>query len=242
MTCVKESGGKSLTFSLLRGGIEFDVSISPVLDESGEYKIGLWVKDDAQGIGTVTYIDSNLYFGALGHGISDETTSSLLNIENGLLYKTKIMSIIKGSDGKPGELVGTIDYSATEKLGRIIENRSCGIYGKLDKDLIETYGLELMEVGISSQVHKGTAYIRMYSNNGYKDYEIELINISYNGQKNLTFCVTSEELLELTNGIVQGMSGCPIIQDNKLIGAVTHVFVDDSTKGYGIFIEKMMEE
>jgi stage IV sporulation protein B len=222
--------------------MQFDVSIQPVLDESGEYKIGLWVKDDAQGIGTLTFIDSNQCFGALGHGISDETTSSLLNIENGLLYKTKIVSIIKGSNGKPGELVGTIDYSGTEKLGRIIENSSCGIYGKLDKDLTKTYNLELMEVGVSSLVHKGTAFIRMYQGNEYKDYEIELTNISYNGQKNLTFCVKSEELLNLTNGIVQGMSGCPIIQDNNVIGAVTHVLVDDSTKGYGIFIEKMMEQ
>jgi stage IV sporulation protein B len=240
MTYVKESGGKTITFSLMRGGMEFDVGITPVLDESGEYKIGLWVKDDAQGIGTLTFIDSNLCFGALGHGISDETTSGLLSIENGLLYKTRIVSIIKGSNGKPGELVGTIDYKGTDKIGEIKENRSCGIYGKLDKDLIKTYNLELMEVGVSSQVHKGTAFIRMYQGNEFKDYEIEVQNISYNGQKNLTFCVKSEELLELTNGIVQGMSGCPIIQDNKVIGAVTHVLVDDSTRGYGIFIEKML--
>lgn len=239
---VKKSGGNPVIFTIRRGEQKFDVSVTPVMDESGEYKIGLWVKDDAQGIGTITYIDAQNHFGALGHGISDETTSSLLDIEEGRLYKTKIVSIIKGSDGKPGEFIGTIDYRNANLLGTIEENTACGIYGSLKSDLVHAYDLERMEVGYSYEVCKGPAYIRMYTGSAYKDYEIEIDNIVYNNQKNLTFTVKSQELLELTNGIVQGMSGSPIIQNGKFVGAVTHVFIDNPTKGYGIFAETMLKQ
>lgn len=239
---VKNCGGNSIIFTLRRNSQEFDVSVTPVMDSSGEYKIGLWVKDDAQGIGTVTYIDSENHFGALGHGISDETTASLLEIEDGRLYKTKIVSIMKGNNGKPGEFIGTIDYKEGNMLGTIEDNTPCGIYGSLKSSLKEEYNLEAMEVGYSYEVYKGPAYIRLYTGKEYKDYEINIDNITYNNHKNLTFTVTSTELLDLTNGIVQGMSGSPIIQNGKFIGAVTHVFVDDPTKGYGIFSETMLKQ
>lgn len=239
---VKKCGGNAVIFTIRRNEQQFDVSVTPVMDESGEYKIGLWVKDDAQGIGTITYIDSDNHFGALGHGISDETTASLLDIQEGRLYKTKIVSIIKGSDGNPGEFIGTIDYRGVNLLGSIEENTACGIYGSLKSDLINEYHLERMEVGYRYEVCKGPAYIRMYTGSEYKDYEISIDNIAYNNHKNLTFTVKSPELLELTNGIVQGMSGSPIIQNGKFIGAVTHVFIDDPTKGYGIFAETMLQE
>ena len=238
---VKNCNGNAVIFTIRRNSQEFDVSVTPVMDSSGEYKIGLWVKDDAQGIGTITYIDSDNNFGALGHGISDETTSSLLEIQDGRLYKTKIVSIMKGSNGEPGEFIGTIDYKESNQLGTIEKNTSCGILGKLQSNLVEEYNLELMEVGYSYEVSKGPAYIRLYTGKEYKDYEIEIENITYNNHKNLTFSVTSPELLALTNGIVQGMSGSPIIQNGKIIGAVTHVLVDDPTRGYGIFIENMLE-
>lgn len=238
---IKKCGGTEVVFTIRRNGEEFDVSIMPAMDESGIYKAGLWVKDDAQGIGTMTYIDGKGGFGALGHGISDETSKSLLELKQGRLYKTKIVSIIKGTNGTPGEFVGTIDYQEKNLLGTIEKNTSGGIFGKLKTDLISEYNLECMEVGYSHEIAKGKAYIRMYTGMDYNDYEINIEHISYNSQKNMTFTVKSQELLEITNGIVQGMSGSPIIQNGKVIGAVTHVLVDDSTKGYGIFIENMLE-
>lgn len=231
---VKKCGGAEVVFTIRRNDEEFDVRMTPVMDESGIYKAGLWVKDDAQGIGTMTYIDGNNEFGALGHGISDETAKTLLELKQGRLYKTKIVSIIKGTDGTPGEFIGTIDYQEKNMLGTIVKNTSSGIFGQLKTDLISDYNLDYMKVGYSHEVKKGRAYIRMYTGKEYTDYEINIDHISYNNQKNLTFTVRSEELLEMTNGIVQGMSGSPIIQDNKIVGAVTHVLVDDSKKGYGM--------
>ena len=130
---VKKCGGTEVVFTILRNGQQFDVSVTPVMDEGGNYKIGLWVKDDAQGIGTMTYIDSSGGFGALGHGISDETTAGLLTIHDGRLYKTKIVSIIKGTEGTPGEFIGTIDYQEKNFLGSIRKNTVSGIFGTLDK-------------------------------------------------------------------------------------------------------------
>ena len=239
---VKKCGGTEVVFTILRNGQQFDVSVTPVMDEGGNYKIGLWVKDDAQGIGTMTYIDSSGGFGALGHGISDETTAGLLTIHDGRLYKTKIVSIIKGTEGTPGEFIGTIDYQEKNFLGSIRKNTVSGIFGTLDKNLAEEYELEYMQVGYSHEVEKGKAYIRMYTDNSYQDYQIEIDHISYGGQKNLTFTVKSPELLAMTNGIVQGMSGSPILQNGKFVGAVTHVFIDNPTKGYGIFAETMLKE
>ena len=239
---VKKCSGTEVVFTILRNGQQFDVSVTPVMDEGGNYKIGLWVKDDAQGIGTMTYIDSSGGFGALGHGISDETTAGLLTIHDGRLYKTKIVSIIKGTEGTPGEFIGTIDYQEKNFLGSIRKNTVSGIFGTLDKNLAEEYELEYMQVGYSHEVEKGKAYIRMYTDNSYQDYQIEIDHISYGGQKNLTFTVKSPELLAMTNGIVQGMSGSPILQNGKFVGAVTHVFIDNPTKGYGIFAETMLKE
>lgn len=242
MKAVDESNGEPMILTVRRNGIITDVSIQPVQDAEGNYKIGLWVKDDAQGIGTVTFIDNQNRFGALGHGISDAQTASLLTIESGALYNTRIVSIVKGSNGQPGEFIGTIDYRLVNRLGNIKENTSCGIFGELDKDLVGQYRLEQMPVGYSYEVHTGDAFIRMYDENGYQDYAIAVTDTSANESKNITFKVTSEALLEKTNGIVQGMSGCPIIQDGKVVGAVTHVFVDDCHCGYGVFIEKMLNK
>ena len=126
-------------------------------------------------------------------------------------------------------------------MGTITKNTSYGIYGKIDKEVINKYNLELMKTGYSHNVKKKSAYVRMYINDSFCDYEIEITDINNASEnKNITFKVVSEQLLDKTNGIVQGMSGCPIIQDGKIIGAVTHVFVDDPTCGYGIFIEKML--
>ena len=238
---ISEFNGGELIFTVRRNESDIDVSIRPVRDTNGDYKVGLWVKDDAQGIGTVTYIDEGGRFGALGHGITDTDTDKLLDISDGALYRTNIISIIKGEDGTPGEFVGTIDYKKSNVLGEINSNRTNGIYGTIDTKLIEEYDLKMMSVGYSYETHKGTAAIRMYVKGEFKEYPIIIEELSNNESKNITFRVVSEELLELTNGIVQGMSGCPIIQDGKIIGAVTHVFIDNSKCGYGIYMEKMME-
>lgn len=241
--CVNNSNGNRITFEIRRDNEKFDVSIQPVLDEDGKYKIGLWVKDDIQGIGTLTYISEDGKFAALGHGITDNQTEKLMDSNKGLLYKTKILSIVKGVNGKPGEYIGTIDYSSKNVLGDINKNTECGIYGTLDENLINEYKLEPMQVGYSNEVQNKSAYIRLYDENkNYNDYEIIIENINYGETKNITFKVTSSDLLNGTNGIIQGMSGAPIIQNGKIIGAVTHVLVNDSTRGYGIFIEKMIEQ
>lgn len=242
---INEAKGSNIVLKVRRNGDYIELTVKPQLTETGDYKIGLWVKDDAQGLGTMTYVSDNGDFGALGHGISDSALGELIEISAGTIYKTRIVTIIKGENGKPGEFIGTIDYSSKNKMGIIESNYSCGIFGKLYTNLIDEYNLSKMEVGYSYQVHKGRAYVRMYQEKSgsseYKDYDIEITDVRAAEAKNITFEVTSSELLELTNGIVQGMSGCPIIQDGKLVGAVTHVFVDDSHDGYGIFIEKMLQ-
>ena len=132
---------------------------------------------------------------------------------------------------------GIIDYKNSTPIGTIDKNSSYGIYGTIDNSIVKKHSLSLMSVGYRYSVHKGKAYVRFYRNNKYDDYEIKITQLNNNDSKNISFVVTSEELLDMTNGIVQGMSGCPIIQDGKIIGAVTHVLIDDSRSGYGIYIE-----
>jgi len=242
---INKSGDQNIVLGLIRNNESIEVRILPVKDASGEYKIGTWIRDDAQGIGTLTYIDANSNYGALGHGISDVDVGQLLKLNAGILYKAKVVSIVKGKAGVPGEFVGTIDYNTKNQIGTIVSNTSNGIFGTINSQIIDEYKLEPMDIGYKYEVHKGSAKIRTYVDNSIKDYEIEILDSDSSNNsdgKNITFKVTDPELLEITNGIVQGMSGSPIIQDNKIIGAVTHVFVDDSTMGYGIFIENMLNK
>jgi stage IV sporulation protein B len=178
--------------------------------------------------------------------MSDSSSGELLESSNGFLYRTNIISITKGQDNAPGEYVGVIDYSYSNRLGLVSANRKTGIFGTLSAskcdDLISEYSLTPYEIGFSREVHKGEASVLVYLNGELKAYDIYIEEISYRDEKNITFRCTSDELIDITNGIVQGQSGSPIIQDNKIIGAVTHVFVGDSRKGYGIFIENMMRE
>lgn len=180
-------------------------------------------------------------FAALGHGISDNETGKVLDIKDGMIYRTRILSIVPGKNGEPGELLGTIDYRE-DNIGSIRCNTDKGIYGENAYSLYKEYSPELMKAAGSYEASKGTAYVRFYNNGSFHDYEIDITDLKYGDSKNITFKVTSGELLKLTNGIVQGMSGSPIIQNGKIIGAVTHVFVDDSTCGYGIFIDRMLDK
>ena len=241
---VGRSGGKDCVLSLRRKGEPVEVAVTPVEGEDGQYRLGAWVRDDTQGIGTITYIDPNGNFGALGHGISDSDTGKLVDIREGGLYDTQIMGIEKGTSGKPGVMSGVIYYGKGTKLGEVTANTEEGIFGTVNRRFLERFQSEAIPVGFRQDVHKGQAFIRSDVSGEVRDYEIEIQKVdhaSLQKNKGMVIRVVDEELLKLTGGIVQGMSGSPIIQDGKLIGAVTHVFIQDSTKGYGIFIENMLE-
>lgn len=240
---LNHSGGQEAVLRVRRDGQELEIRMNPVQAMDGNYKLGAWVRDDTQGIGTLTYVDTNGNFGALGHGISDSDTGEVVEIQEGALYETEIMGIEKGSAGNPGVMAGVIYYGPGSSLGVIEANTKVGIFGKVNDRLKKSLGGEAVEIGYRQNVRKGQAWIRSDVSGELRDYEIEIQRVDYNPiqeNKSLVIRVVDEELLRLTGGIVQGMSGSPILQDGKLVGAVTHVFVQDSTRGYGIFVEDMM--
>lgn len=246
---INKYGEKSIVLTLNRNGKEIQVKVTPVKTGDNEYKMGIWVRDDTQGIGTMTCLTRGGNYAALGHGISDIDTGELLNSEGGILYQAHVWGIKKGESGSPGALYGMISYENQKMLGDISKNTSIGIYGTLKseeqkQELIDKYGLEPLEMESHDNIEKGRAYIRSYVSGEVCDYEVEIEKINENSSKNkgIVLKVTDERLLKLTNGIVQGMSGTPIIQNGKWIGAVTHVFVNDSTMGYGIFADVMFNE
>lgn len=240
---VNASDGKTVRLSVRRGGELVDVDVRPVLAEDGSYKLGAWVRDDTQGIGTMTYVDANGSFGALGHGISDSDTGELVETGQGSLYTTQIMGIEKGSVGSPGLLSGVIYYGPQSKMGDIEKNTSEGIFGTVNEAFMEKIQGDPVEVARRQDVKQGTAYIRSSISGETRDYAIEIQKVDFNAShknKSMVIKVTDPALLELTGGIVQGMSGSPILQDGKLVGAVTHVFVQDAARGYGILAEDMI--
>ncbi|MCI9162793.1 MAG: SpoIVB peptidase [Lachnospiraceae bacterium] len=240
---LNHNGSQEVVLKVRRDGEELEIHMNPVQAMDGNYKLGAWVRDDTQGIGTLTYVDTNGNFGALGHGISDSDTGEVVEIDEGALYETEIMGIEKGSAGNPGVMAGVIYYGPGSRLGEIEANTQVGIFGKVNEKLQKSLPGEAMEIGYRQNVKKGQAWIRSNVSGELRDYEIEIQKVDYNPiqeNKSLVIRVVDEELLRLTGGIVQGMSGSPIIQDGKLVGAVTHVFVQDSTRGYGIFIEDMV--
>lgn len=221
-----------------------DVKMESVEVKNDQYKLGIWVKDSIQGLGTLTYFTLNGNFGALGHGIHDSETSELLDIEKGSVYKTKIVGIQKGEKGEPGGLEGVIIYKGSNKLGSIDDNTESGIYGKMND--VESYisNTEPMEICKKEDIKLGEATILCSVDGSVGEYKVKIKNTnSYakDANKGIILEITDEKLLELTGGIVQGMSGSPILQDGKMIGAVTHVLVNDPTRGYGIFIEDMLD-
>lgn len=245
---VQKYGNRDIVLTIRRGGECVDVKITPVKAGENDYKLGIWVKDDSQGIGTMTFIKSDGSFGALGHGISDTDTKKLLDSDDGLLYGAKIWGITKGRSGKAGSLCGSINYEDDNIIGSIEDNTGVGIYGKIrDKDtiteLVKEYELEPMEICSRYNVELGEAYILSCVSGEIEEYMVEITELKVNseGNKGIVLKVTDERLLNETGGIVQGMSGSPIIQNGRIVGAVTHVLVNDPTKGYGIFIEEMLE-
>ena len=240
---IAELDGNAVTLEVSREGESIPVSVTPVKDTKGDYKLGIWVRDDTQGIGTLTYVDQNGNYGALGHGISDIDTAQLLNIRKGALYKAQILAINKGTKGNPGELAGFIRYDDRNILGTIEVNSKNGIYGQFTQTAESGITLKKMPIAHKQEVKTGSAAILCSVDGQVKEYDAEIKRIDLNHEdtnKSFVIQITDEELLEATGGIVQGLSGSPVLQDGKVIGAVTHVFVQDSTSGYGIFIENML--
>lgn len=234
-----------VVLTLRRDEENLDVKIEPVESSPNEYKLGIWVRDNVQGLGTITFLNEKSRFGALGHGIHDADTNVLMNIADGSLYKTSIQSIKKGENGIPGSMEGIIVYNGYNRLGTIDKNTDAGIYGTVDK-IDDVFEEQIpIETASKEEIEIGKATMRCFVDNQIQEYDIEVTDIDTSEKeinKGLVIQVTDKALLEKTGGIIQGMSGSPIIQNGKLIGAVTHVFVQDSTKGYGIFIENMLKE
>ena len=241
---IKASEGGEVIMSNRRNGQISKVKVTPVLNNVNEYQIGIWIRDSAQGIGTLTYIDEKNGFGALGHGINDIDTSELMEIDYGGLYETQIVSIKKGTSGEPGEISGVIRFVEDAKEGIIQLNTPNGIYGVMNMTLDgENYEGRLYPVALKQEIKTGKAGILCTINGETDMYDIEIKEIDFSqseGNRGLVIEITDPRLLAQTGGIIQGMSGSPIIQDDKFVGAVTHVFVNDPTKGYGIFAETML--
>ena len=244
ITRIENCGGEQQILTIRRDAETYDVRIKPERDRTGKYKIGVWVRDNAQGVGTMTYIDENGNFGALGHGINDVDTSTLMEMNDGTLYQTEIISIRKGAAGQPGEMTGMIVYSDDRILGDITSNSIRGIFGKCNQKALALGTEEALPIGLKQEIEKGPAQILCTVDGTTRYYDIEITEIHLdhdNVNRGIELRVTDPELLSVTGGIVQGMSGAPIIQKGKFVGAVTHVLVQDSTRGYGIFIENMLE-
>lgn len=238
---IQESQGETMKLLVSRKGEAIPLSLDPVQTGDEEYKLGIWVRDNTQGIGTMTYIEEDGTFGALGHGISDTDTGELLDVSGGELYQAQILSIMKGAKGTPGELSGYIEYQDQKKLGKITTNTEKGIFGKISNP--QQWPVIQAKVGYKQEVKEGKAEIVTDLGDGAKTYEILITDIykeRSDTNKAFEIQVTDSRLLAKTGGIVQGMSGSPVLQNGKIIGAVTHVFVRDPAKGYGIFIENML--
>ncbi len=238
---VSSSNGKTLKVCLKRDGTEMTVELKPILSNSdGKYKAGIWVRDSSAGIGTVTYYDpANSCFGGLGHAICDVDTGDILPLMSGEVVDVNINGVTKGQKGAPGELRGS--FVSRTAMGSLLLNNETGVFGVMD--YCPAKNAKAMPLAMKQEVKTGKATIlTTLDGQTPKEYEIriEKANIgSTNMTKNMVIEVTDPELLEKAGGIVQGMSGSPIIQDGKLVGAVTHVLINDPTKGYGIFAENM---
>ena len=230
-----KNAGETVNISIMRGGKTKRLCLAPANTQQGR-KLGVYLRQGTTGLGTVTFYDPDSdKYGALGHGVNSPD-GSLLQVHSGSVYEASVFSVKKGAVGKPGQLLGQLTQTAS--MGTVEKNTAQGVFGRLDRTVRE----EPLPVG---DAHCGGAMIRStVGNSGLREYSVEILKIYPNGSdrtRNMLLKVTDAELLQTTGGIVQGMSGSPIIQDGKLIGAVTHVLVNDPTTGYGIFIENMLD-
>lgn len=237
---IEKSGNKKVNFLVNRDGKNKEINLELEEDENGVLKTGLYVKDKINGIGTLTYIDPETkIFGALGHEIVESTTASKFEIKDGVIYDALVTGIVKSRNGRAGEKNAT--YNKQDIYGKVSNNESVGIFGQYTDNFNEKNKIKVAAI---DEITTGEASIRtVVSGNEVEEFKINIIKLDDNSKtKNILFEITDDGLLEKTGGIVQGMSGSPIIQDNKIIGAVNYVIVNDTTKGYGVFITTMLEE
>ena len=243
---VNMSQGKEIKVEYIHEDDTKECSITPVETSSNEYKLGLWVRDSAAGVGTVSFYEPETRtFGALGHGITDIDTNELINIASGEFITTRILNITKGESGNPGRIQGTIENQ--QNIGLISKNSKFGIYGKVNNiSSLDIDTSKEMEVALREEIQEGKATILCsLDNQKPQEYEIEIQKIykenNYDN-KSMKIKVTDERLLEKTGGIIQGMSGSPIIQNGKFVGAVTHVLVNNPQEGYAVFGDIMLKQ
>ncbi len=242
---INSSKGENMSVTYVRDGEFLKTSLKPIKTDDNTYKVGLWVRDTAAGVGTATFYDPKKNgFASLGHGIIDPDTEKLIDISSGEIVTANILSVIKGENGNPGRIQGSIEGEQT--IGTIYKNTPYGIYGYLNNIsslFIDTN--KLYPVALRNEIKLGDAKIISTIKNGQtKEYDIDIEKIYINNNidnKSMIVKITDEELLKETGGIVQGMSGSPIIQNGKLIGALTHVMVNDVTLGYAVFAEMMVK-
>lgn len=236
--------GEKVILLIRRNGEIMEAAVDPVEVSADYYQLGIWVKDDMAGVGTMTYFDEDGNFGALGHGISDSDTGQLLSMSKGYLYHTTVLDIAKSTVGEPGEVTGAISYGLRNQIGVVEKNSQVGIYGSLTVPAAERWYYRAYPVGYQQEIQRDDASILFAVDGEVQAYKIVIDKIDYHAKeknKSFVFHVEDERLMEATGGIVQGMSGSPIIQDGKIIGAVTHVLVNQPDTGYGIFIEEMLD-
>lgn len=241
---IANNGSNTITLTVLRNEKEQDITLTPARNKDGELKLGLLIRDSMAGIGTITFYDKQTKtFGALGHGICDTNSNVVIPLKSGSVMESIVTDVKRGEEGSPGELEG--EYNLKEDFGILFDNTNSGIFGKISSDL-EFLNKAEIPVAKSCDIKTGPAVILSnVEGNNVSEYSIEILKIypnSNNETKNMLIKVTDENLISKTGGIVQGMSGSPIIQDGKLIGAVTHVLINDPCRGYGIFIENMLKE
>ena len=235
---INNSNSDRVNITVKRLDQELNIDLNLIYDNN-TYKTGLYIKDQITGVGTLTYIDpETMIFGSLGHEIVDSKTGRIIDIEDGFIFDSTVTGTIKSEEGKTGEKQAK--FNQTIINGIINKNTNKGIFGEYTSE----YNIEnLIDVGNIDEIELGPAKIyTVLENKEIKEYDINIIKINDDSTKNILFEITDEELLKKTNGVIKGMSGSPIVQNNKLIGAVTHAILNDNTKGYGIFITKMLEE
>jgi len=244
---VARQGSEPVTLSILRNDKPVTLTVTPRRDEaSGVYRLGLWVRDSTAGVGTLSFYDPDTgRYGALGHAITDGDTGRIMNVSEGQVLRAQVVAVRRGQRGTPGELKGSF-LTEKQRLGDIVSNGPLGVYGSLDGPVENPLYPQGLPVGLRSTVRKGPAQIlSCVEGEEVKAYDVEITQVnrqSAPAPKSMVIKVTDPALLEKTGGIVQGMSGSPIIQDGKIIGAVTHVFVSDPTQGYGLYVDWMLGE
>lgn len=237
--------GKQVTLTIKRGDEQQDIEITPVFDVlSQKYKLGLWVRNSASGVGTLTYVkQSDFRFGAVGHPIVDSSLGDNFDVESGNIYKCRLLGIKKGEKNSPGEIKSTINLS-DDAIGLADTNCKYGVYGNiLNKSVIDAGRTATLGGRLGVKLGDAKIYCAL-DNEGVKAYDVKIIKANKQNQaddKSMTIKITDKELLEKTGGIIQGMSGSPIVQNGKVVGAITHVFVNDPTRGYGVYIDWMVD-